>query len=97
MDVAGVDAAGCRRVLEAATRTLPLFVVLFIPIVLGMGHLYVWTHSDLVAKDPILQQKSMYLNIPFFLVRSVIYLLIWIALAWRLNAMSAEQDRLYPY
>jgi hypothetical protein len=82
-----------RRVLEAASRTLPLFAVLFLPLVAGMGHLYVWTHSDLVANDPVLQQKSVYLNIPFFLIRSAIYLLIWIALAWRLNAISAKQDR----
>jgi hypothetical protein len=82
-----------RRVLEAATRTFPLFVILFIPIVAGMGHLYPWTHSELVAKDPILQQKSIYLNIPFFLIRSAIYFLVWILLAWRLNATSAEQDR----
>ena len=33
-----------RRVLEAATRTLPLMVLLFIPIVLGLSLIYPWMH-----------------------------------------------------
>lgn len=82
-----------RRVLEAATRTLPLFVILFIPIVLGMHHLYVWTHAEHVNADKVLQEKSAYLNTSFFLVRAAIYFLIWIGLASRLNALSAQQDR----
>lgn len=32
-----------RRILEAGTRMIPLMAVLFIPIVLGMGRLYIWT------------------------------------------------------
>src|SRR3979490_1298958 len=31
-----------RRVLEAATRTLPLMVLFFIPIVLGAHHIFPW-------------------------------------------------------
>jgi hypothetical protein len=82
-----------RRVLEAASRTLPLFVILFLPIALGMSHLYIWTHADAVSSDPILKSKTLYLNAPFFLIRAGVYFLIWIALAWRLNTLSAQQDR----
>src|SRR2546426_5365159 len=32
-----------RRPIGAATRTLPVLTLLFLPIVLGMRHLYVWT------------------------------------------------------
>jgi hypothetical protein len=35
-----------RRPLEAATRTIPLMAVLFIPVIFGMGHLYHWTHAE---------------------------------------------------
>ena len=82
-----------RRPLEAATRTLPAMAVLFLPIVLGMGHLYHWTHADAVAADPVLQWKHPYLNTPFFLVRQVIYFAVWIGLATVLNRWSVEQDR----
>src|SRR5216684_1037384 len=32
-----------RRVLEAATRTLPLMIILFLPIVAGLRQIYPWT------------------------------------------------------
>ncbi|HYU78145.1 MAG TPA: hypothetical protein VEK56_04120 [Vicinamibacterales bacterium] len=82
-----------RRPLEAATRTIPLMALLFIPILLGMGHLYEWTNADVVANDPIIREKVAYLNAPFFIVRQVIYWTIWSALALLLNRWSAEQDR----
>jgi hypothetical protein len=37
---------------EAASRTLPLLLILFIPIVIGIPHLYQWSHADIVAHDP---------------------------------------------
>lgn len=82
-----------RRPLEAATRTLPVMAVLFLPIVFGMGHLYHWTHADAVAADPMLQAKAPYLNTPFFLGRQVFYFVVWVGLATLLNKWSAEQDR----
>src|SRR6266849_10973119 len=43
-----------RRVLEAATRTLPLMAVLFIPIILGARRLYPWTNPQRIAESPVL-------------------------------------------
>jgi hypothetical protein len=82
-----------RRPIGAATRVLPVMAVLFLPIALGMHRLYIWTNADVVAHDEALQHKQLYLNTPFFLVRAVIYFLVWNALVWRLNAWSLEQDR----
>src|SRR5262245_13286192 len=47
-----------RRVFEASSRTLPLMVVLFIPILLGLQTLYPWAHGDLVQADEILRHRS---------------------------------------
>jgi hypothetical protein len=82
-----------RRVLEAATRTLPLVLILFVPIVLGAHRLYKWTDAHEVAEHPVLKEKSKYLNLPFFSVRVVIYFAIWLALAYFLNRWSLLQDR----
>ena len=82
-----------RRPIGAATRVLPIMTVLFLPIVLGMGHLYSWTHADLVARDEILQHKHVYLNTPFFLVRAAIYFAVWNGISYFLNAWSLEQDQ----
>jgi hypothetical protein len=82
-----------RRPLEAATRTIPFMAVLYIPVVLGMGHLYHWTHADAVAADPVLQAKQAYLNVPFFLARQVFYFTVWTLMGTLLTKWSVEHDR----
>jgi hypothetical protein len=82
-----------RRPAGAATRVLPVVTALFLPIVIGMHHLYEWTHEDVVAADPILSGKQLYLNTTFFLVRAAIYFAGWNAVSYFLNRWSLEQDR----
>jgi hypothetical protein len=82
-----------RRPIGAASRVLPVMTLLFLPIALGMGQLYEWTHPDVVAADEILQHKRLYLNTPFFLVRAAIYFILWNAVSYLLNAWSLEQDQ----
>lgn len=81
-----------RRILEAAGRTLPLMTVLFLPLLAGLGHLYAWSDPEVVARDPILLQKSLYLNVPFFVVRAAIMFAIWNVLALLLVRWSRAQD-----
>jgi hypothetical protein len=88
----GAWGAVIRRLLESATRTLPLMAVLFLPIALGVGDLYEWARPEHVAHDPILQHKSLYLNVPFFLGRAVFYFAAWIGTAYFLNRWSRQQD-----
>ena len=66
---------------------------LFLPIVVGARHLYIWTHADVVAADEALQHKQLYLNTPFWIVRAILYFAVWNALSYVLNRWSAEQDR----
>jgi hypothetical protein len=80
-----------RRILEAATQTLPLMLVLFVPIILGAHSIYSWTHAEELAK-PAVASKASYLSLPFFTVRAVIYFAIWIVLAFFLNRWSKLQD-----
>jgi hypothetical protein len=82
-----------RRVLEASTRTLPLVLLLFVPVVLGAHHLYSWTDGAVLEKHPVLVEKAKYLNLSFFTVRAVIYFVIWLTLAYFLNRWSLLQDR----
>ena len=81
-----------RRVLEAATRTLPLLALMFVPLVFGLSHLYVWARPEVVQGDAVLQHKQPYLNVPFFLARAAIYFAVWNAVAFLLNRWSREQD-----
>jgi hypothetical protein len=87
-----------RRILEAATRTFPLGLVLFLPLALGVlippaqeGHgLYPWLHPS--PNDHVLIGKAAYLNVPFFLARTALYFVIWIGIAYLLNKWSRQQD-----
>ena len=88
----GAWGAVIRRLLESGTRTLPLMLLLFLPLVLGMHQLYEWTHADVVAHDAALQHKAVYLNTPFFLVRAAFYFVVWLLLMRYLNRWSLEQD-----
>jgi hypothetical protein len=81
-----------RRTLEAATRTLPLVVIFFLPLLLGLHRLYIWTDRQAVAGDPLLQHKQPFLNIPFFIGRAAIYFVCWLALIFFLNRWSRRQD-----
>lgn len=88
----GAWGAVIRRLLESSIGTIPILAVLFIPVALGVHHLYEWSHADVVANDPILQSKAAYLNVPFFLVRAVLYFVIWFVVASLLRRWSLEQD-----
>jgi hypothetical protein len=82
-----------RRPSEAAMRTVPFMLFLFIPIAIGIPHLYPWSHPDLVAHDKILQHKQVYLNVPFFLARAALYFAGWNLIGFALYKWSGDQDR----
>ncbi len=82
-----------RRPLEAATRTFPAILILFIPLLLGLKTLYPWMRPEVVTGDAVLRAKAFYLNPSFFLTRAAIYFVIWFGLSYFLNKWSEEQDR----
>lgn len=80
-----------RRVFELVASSV-LFLPLFaIPPVLGMwfSNLYEWTHMN---GDPILLRKAAYLNQPFFLVRLVVIIGVWILFYKLFTGNSFKQD-----
>ena len=83
-----------RRVLEASTRTLPLILLLFVPVVVGLNQIYPWTNRAEMNQVPALRDKAAhYLNPPFFIGRALAYFAIWSLLAILLNWLSLQQDR----
>ena len=82
-----------RRIAENAMATLPFLALLFVPLLLGMGDLFHWSHGEAVAADPLLTHKQPYLNVPFFLLRTVAYFAIWSGLALWFGRLSRLQDR----
>jgi hypothetical protein len=80
-----------RRILESATRTLPLLALLFLPLAVGVRDVYIWAAPG-ALDDPLLRHKSAYLNVPFFLGRAVIYFGAWLGCAYIFNKWSRERD-----
>jgi len=81
-----------RRLLESGTKTVLLMAVLILPILFRLPVLYSWADPRKVAADPLLQYKHPYLNVPFFVARTIIYFAIWILMAHFLNKWSRQQD-----
>ena len=67
--------------------------LLFVPLLFGVHSLYEWARPERVGIDSMLQHKSLYLNVPFFAVRTLLYFVAWIVFAFYLNKWSSEQDR----
>ncbi|MES2503481.1 MAG: hypothetical protein V4534_01245 [Myxococcota bacterium] len=79
-----------RRMAEFGMAVVPMFAVLFLPIAL-LGHdLFPWSHAEHL--DEILIKKTPYLNMPFFMVRAVVYFVIWSAVAIWFYRKSVAQD-----
>jgi hypothetical protein len=93
-----------RRPVEIIASTTPLFALLFIPIALGMKHLYPWaawhageksfagvafTEEDL----HLFHHREHWLNPTMFLARAVLYFAIFIVLAQVLSGSSFKQDQ----
>ncbi len=85
-----------RRLAEAGMPVMPLLGLLFVPILLGLGHLYPWVHvADI--RDPavhkILVHKLPYLNPTFFVLRTIFYLALWSIFALMLRHWSLATDQ----
>jgi len=81
-----------RRIFEAASRGLPLFAILFIPILIGIPRLYHWAHPEIVQADDILRHRSFYMNPTGFILRAIFYFAVWLTFAYFLNKWSREED-----
>ncbi len=82
-----------RRVLEAGTRTLPVIVVLFIPLAIGVysRSFFEWTH--LTTEDHVMAQRGVFMTPWFWVVRSAIYFVLWGVMVHLLNKWSQQQDK----
>jgi len=81
-----------RRIAEDTMAALPFLALLFLPLLLfGMGDLFRWSHAE-AMQDPLLLHKKPYLNVKFFVIRTVVYFAVWSALAFWFGRQSRLQD-----
>ena len=90
-----------RRILGAAMRTLPLLILLFIPLLFAVPRLYPWAMSPNSITDPRIREHlgkhsfilRDYLNYRGFVIRALIYFAIWFVLQYLLTKFSFAHDR----
>jgi hypothetical protein len=80
------------RVPQAMANFIPVVAVLMVPILFGANQLYEWTHAGAV-EDPFIAHKSPYLNMPFFIIRFLLYFATWIFLTQLLRRFSLREDQ----
>lgn len=81
-----------RRVPEAMSSLLPFAVLPFLVVLLVSSHLYPWFHSLRGEAEPTLWFKHTWLTPAFFIVRSLIYLALWIWFGYAIVRTSRRQD-----
>jgi hypothetical protein len=81
-------AMAARPAYLAITRTIPLVVILFISIALGLGQIYPWAASGSGAEHSFSPSKAAWLSPTFFLWRAAGYLVVWLVVIGLLNFVS---------
>ncbi len=85
-----------QRVSEAMMSYTLFAGIFFLLLFFGVNDIYHWAHKEAVALDPLLQHKSAFLNVPFFVVRMFIYFILWIVLIRKLRSISLSGDMTDP-
>ena len=89
------------RVMEAIASFIPyagaLVVILMILNVTHTGHIFHWMDPELTTPgdknfDPILFEKKKFLNIPFYVFRTLFYVIGASFFVWKLKSLSKKVD-----
>ena len=85
------------RVMEGITAYLfPGGIVIIVILALSgmhLNHLFIWMDPEVVAHDELIAGKTGYLNVPFFLVRAISFLLGWTIYRYFSRKFSLAQDQ----
>jgi heme/copper-type cytochrome/quinol oxidase subunit 2 len=81
-----------KRIAEAAGMFLPLVAILMLILFLGAKQFLPWAGTE--HTDAILEEKSPYLNLTFFIIRQIIILSVWVWLILKIRKLSLRNDRL---
>lgn len=76
-------------IVPLAVAALPMLVL----VMAGSSQLFPWNNAALQETDHLIHHKAPYLNAPFFVIRAVVYLAVWVALARYFWSRSVQQDQ----
>ena len=68
---------------QALAWSLPLVLLAMLPLLWAVDGLFAW-RAPLESLPEVVQAKTLYLTLPFFLLRWVVYAVLWLAMLWAL-------------
>ncbi len=81
-----------RRPFEFLASVIPYLILLALPLLFKMRTVFEWTHLNYFKDDPAMIVKAPYLNVPFFVVRTVVVLAVWALFYFLIVKNSRRQD-----
>lgn len=81
-----------RRPFEFISGVIPFLMVLALPLLFNMNTVFEWTHRALFKQDPAMLVKAPYLNVPFFIIRTIVVFAIWWLFYFLIIHNSKRQD-----
>lgn len=80
--------------LRAMVATLPLTLLLLLPVLVRLDVVFPWAEADTSKLSEAVQQKLAYLNAPFFIIRFIVCATLWLVLGWlTLGWTAPERDK----
>lgn len=82
-----------QRVPQALGGFLPVGAILMLLMYFGLPHVYEWAHPGITETDKLIAHKEPFLNVPFFMIRLVVYFVLFLAVGYLLRKYSLLQDQ----
>jgi hypothetical protein len=84
--------APVRRIAEGFTAYIPFLLISTILVFLGSKSLFKWTDLEAIKGDAVVEGKLGYLNMPFFMIRSLVSVIGWIIFSKIIVGRSIDTD-----
>lgn len=82
-----------RRLAEGMTSFIPVMIVGSLLLLVGLKKLYPWANAEVIAANPIVAAKTAYLNVPFLIVRLLVFGVGMLLFAKKIVGNSLMQDQ----
>lgn len=81
-----------RRIAEFLSGILIIVPIIALPLLFNMKQIFQWLKPQILKTDNLLKSKAPYLNSDFFIIRVIVFLLIWILFYYLITKNSRKQD-----
>ena len=81
-----------QRIPMALGAFLPIGAILMLLMYFGLPQVYEWAQPDITETDKLIAHKEPFLNVPFFMIRIVIYFALFLSVAWVLRKYAKLED-----